>query len=457
MASVNFLIRSSKQNECFTARLQYFQDEALTFTEAKTEIFVFYPSEVLENPMLNGKKFWSKYKKYKGTDLHIKNIIVRTLNNQEYLRKFILEKFEAGNFFDMDEAKKIIPSEFPTKSWLHSIIKEYYNDLKKREDLAALSDTPLDIQWHFDNYIKLKGKRLADRTILKLKDAKKIIGEFESYQSSIKGYDVKYCVNDVNPDFQYYFEKFLSENKSYSHNTIAKAIKVLRTICIYSKNYGINLDARFELVKLAYEETDIIYLSFSELEKIKNKEMPEHLEDARDWLYLSAFLGQRIGDFMKFNSKMVRKENDDYFIDFIQEKTKKKIALLLHPAVIEILKKRNMEFPSFILDQTYNEQIKIVCQIAEIDENIEGSILTEIKENTWRNVKGLYPKWKLIGSHIGRKSFCTNFYSKIPTSLILEVSGHTEERTLLSYIGKKDNTNAKMIKNYYSNIDITKD
>ena len=116
-----------------------------------------------------------------------------------------------------------------------------------------------------------------------------------------------------------------------------------------------------------------------------------------------------------------------------------------------------MQFPTFILDQEYNEQIKEVCQIAELTEKIEGSILTEVKENIWRNVKGIYPKWQLIGSHIGRKSYCTNFYSKIPTSLILEVSGHSEERTLLAYIGKKDNTNAKMIKNYYSNIDITKD
>lgn len=457
MASVNFLIRSSKQNDVFTARLQYFQDDALTFIEAKTEIYVFSPSEVLENPMLNGKKFWIKYKKYKGTDLHIKNIIVRTLNDQDNLRKHILNKFDAASFYDQDPAKNKVPSEVPTKFWLQSIIKEYYNDLKKREDVAALADTPLEILWHFDNYIKLKGKRLADRTILKLKDTKKILKEFEDFQSSIKGYDVKYCVNDVNPDFQFELEKYLSENKFYSHNTIAKTIKILRTICIYSRTYGIVLDARFDLVKLAYEETDVVYLSFSELEKIKNKEMPKRLEDARDWLYISCFLGQRISDFMKFNSKMIRKENDDYFIDFIQEKTNKKIALLLHPAVIEILNKRNMQFPTFMLDQEYNEQIKEVCQIAELTEKIEGSILTEVKENIWRNVKGIYPKWQLIGSHIGRKSYCTNFYSKIPTSLILEVSGHSEERTLLAYIGKKDNTNAKMIKNYYSNIDITKD
>lgn len=456
MASVNFLSRSSKQNECFTARLQFFQNDVLTFVEAKTEIYVFSPEEVLENPMLNGKKFWTKYKKYKGTDLHIKNIIVRTLNDQDNIRKHILNKYDAGKFFDLEGSKKI-PSEIPTKIWLQSVVKEYYNDLKKREDLAALADTPLEILWHFDNYIKLKGKRLADRTILKLKDTKKILKEFEAFQSSIKGYDVKYSVKDVNPEFQYDLEKYLSENKNYSHNTIAKTIKILRTICIYSRNYGIMLDARFELVKLAYEETDIVYLSFSELEKIKNKEMPAHLEDARDWLYISCFLGQRISDFMKFNSKMLRKENEDYFIDFIQEKTNKKIALLLHPAVIEILKKRNMEFPQAILDQDYNEQIKEVCEIAEITENIEGSILTEVKENVWRKVKGIYPKCKLIGSHIGRKSYCTNFYSKIPTSLILEVSGHSEERTLLAYIGKKDNTNAKMIKNYYSNIDITKD
>lgn len=452
MASVNYLLRSTKKNDPFTVRFQFNNPDknsdnnpfGLDFIECKSEIYVFTPDEVLDSPLSDGKKFWKKYKKYKGNDLHIQNVIVRALNKQENLRKYILSKYN-------EDLR-------PTKDWLSSIVKQYYDELKKEKDQRSLSDTPISLIWHFDNYIKLKGSELAERTILKIENTKNIISEFQQYQSSIKGYNVNYSVSEVNPEFKYLLENYLEDIKLYSYNTIAKTIKVIRTICNYSKNYGIQLHPMYDLFKKAYEETDIIYLSFSELQTIKNSDkITDDLDSARDWLYISCFLGQRISDFMKFKRDMIRKDGEDFFIDFTQEKTDKKISLLLHPEVVKVLEQRSMNFPDPIDEQKYNDQIKEVCRLSGLTEIINGSVLKEVKKGVWRHVKGKYHKWELVGSHIGRKSYCTNFYSLIPTSLILEVSGHSEERTLLSYIGKKDNTNAKLIKNFYTNIDITKD
>lgn len=458
MASVNFLLRSVvKKNDPFTARFQFSNPSKITdknlfgldFLEVRTKIFVFAPEEVKEMPLVDGQRFWKEFKKYKGSDIAIKNRITNISNLQEDIRTFILEKFEEA----FPEGSENIPS----KLWLQSIVKEYYDDQSRKEARIKSQDKPSDLIWHFDNYIKIKSLELKPRTILKLEDIKNIILGFEKFQSSVKGYGFKIMIPEVDEMLKYDLVSYLQNNQNYSRNTIAKAIKVIRTICNYSKRFGIEVNPMYDEFKMAYADSDVIYLSFEELQKIKNADIPAKLDNARKWLYMSCFLGQRVSDFMRFNSKMIRKEGDSYFIDFVQTKTEKKMALLLHPEVVKILKEDNMEFPSPIEEQTYNELIKEVCKESGITENIKGSLLTEVKEGVWRKVVDVYPKYKLIGSHIGRKSYCTNFYGKIPTSLILEVSGHTEERTLLEYIGKKDDTNSKLIKNYYQYIDVTKD
>lgn len=448
MASVDFQLRSVKINDPFSVRLRFLSGGNYHILESKTELYIFTPEEVLQSPLVNGKKFWNDNKKKLKIDLEKRTRIVRIQNDQENLRKFILAAYNLENFNDR---------KLPSKEWLQSIVKEYYNNLKRIQDDKEQSEKPLNIQWRFDNYIKLKKYSLAERTVMKLENAKKILKGFEEYQSKLKGFDVKHLITDVSPEFQYHLEEYLSRELLYSPNTIAKTIKILKTICNYSSKIGIQLHKEYGLVGKAYLEKDVVYLSFEELQKIKKETMPKELEEARDWLYMSCFLGQRISDFMRFNSKMLRKDGKDYFIDFIQEKTNKKIPLLLHPEVIDILQKRNMEFPPKMEESIYNDAIKLVCKEAKILEEIEGTILTEVKKGVWRDQKGIFPKYKLIGSHIGRKSYCTNFYSKIPTSLILKVSGHTEERTLLQYIGKKDATDSELIKNYYGKVDVTKD
>lgn len=56
-----------------------------------------------------------------------------------------------------------------------------------------------------------------------------------------------------------------------------------------------------------------------------------------------------------------------------------------------------------------------------------------------RKEKGIYPKYAILTSHDLRRSFATNFYGKIPTPILMNMTGHRLEATFLSYIGRKDN------------------
>ena len=45
-------------------------------------------------------------------------------------------------------------------------------------------------------------------------------------------------------------------------------------------------------------------------------------------------------------------------------------------------------------------------------------------------------KYNTINAHIGRMSFATNSYGKVPTSVLTKITGHKSERQLLTYINK---------------------
>lgn len=56
-----------------------------------------------------------------------------------------------------------------------------------------------------------------------------------------------------------------------------------------------------------------------------------------------------------------------------------------------------------------------------------------------RKETGIFPKYTIIASHDLRRSFATNFYSKIPTPLLMSMTDHSRETTFLKYIGLEEN------------------
>ena len=116
---------------------------------------------------------------------------------------------------------------------------------------------------------------------------------------------------------------------------------------------------------------------------------------------------------------------------------------------MKILNKRNGEFPHRISGQRYNEYIKEVCKIALINQLVNGS-KSKTENGVTRKESGTFEKWELVTSHIGRRSFATNNYGRIPTSLLINVTGHTTEAMFLEYIGKTETEKAIQLAEYFS-------
>jgi len=291
-------------------------------------------------------------------------------------------------------------------------------------------------------------KRTAHSTIQKYTTLRNKLTDFEKYKKK------RYYIKNVDPTFRNNLLKYFVEIDKLSNNTAGRYIQFLKSVCIDAGKKGFEISNQLSDVKGFTEKASKVFLSFDELEKIENKTFERSaLENAKDWLIIGCYLGQRVSDLLLITQENINVRNGLELLELVQKKTGKRVAIPIHPKVKEILNKRNGQFPNKISDQKFNLHIKDVCKLAGINEQTQGAKLTAIgegKEKKWRKEYGTFPKYELITSHVCRRSFASNFYGDIPTALLISVTAHSTERQFLEYIGKTSNDYAIQLAEYWS-------
>lgn len=329
------------------------------------------------------------------------------------------------------------------KEWLKLIITP--NSIQETQ-AQTYSENVIEF---FDTYMEVKAPTVTISTLKKANVVKNLLIRYEEYRKN-KAKTFKHLkFKDLDNNFRLNFEKYCKA-ENYQISTIYKNLKFLKMVCKVAESYNIEVNKSvvnwvFEIDKATKNNPKSVYLTLEELDKIEQAKMPhDYLDNARDWLLIACFTGQRVSDYLNFNSSIITIDEDGtHYIEFIQKKTNAKMRLPLLNKVLEILDKRNGEFPRKISEQRFNQYIKEVGKIAGIDEIIYNGKTGKIKGKT-RKVFTKYPKYELITSHIGRRSFASNFYGKIPTTHILTFTGHTTEKQLLTYIGKSETEKSKL-------------
>jgi hypothetical protein len=344
-----------------------------------------------------------------------------------------------------NEALKNLDTEIQN---LRTNLLNYYNNsageiinlawLKNFINPNAKNEIPDGLISYFDYYLKLRENELTLATKKKINVVKNKIIKLQKINKKT------YKIKDVNLNFKKEFENYNLDN-NYAANTISENLKEIKSICRHAGKHGVMISPLLSDISTAQSKAISIYLTFEDLERIEAVDLKiKDLQDARDWLIISCYTAQRVSDFMRFDKQMIRMQDGKKLIEFTQMKTGKIMTLPLHPKVLAVLDKRNGDFPDRISDQQYNYLIKSVCRKAKIDEVVYGGKM----ENN-RKVMGQYPKYELVTSHIGRRSFATNFYGKIPTSLLISATGHSTEQMFLVYIGKSNSDKAMQLGEYF--------
>ena len=256
-------------------------------------------------------------------------------------------------------------------------------------------------------------------------------------------------IKNINLLFVENFKIWLFAQK-YSINYVGKNIANIKTICLDAQKNDFEISSQVKNIKVISESKEpenIIILNEAEQDKIKDaKLIRESLINARKWLLLGCLIGQRGGDLLNITNDNIKALNGIKIIELKQQKTGKLVAIPLLPEALEIIENG---LPYKISLPRYNEYIKDVCEIAEINEPI-----THRKKVTSRDATTIetLPKFKFITSHIARRSFATNFYGRIPTPVLMNITGHGTEQVFLKYIGKTTYDNAYQMLEYFSKL-----
>nr|WP_315232679.1 tyrosine-type recombinase/integrase [uncultured Flavobacterium sp.] len=345
---------------------------------------------------------------------------------------------------------------------LKSALLKYYNDSKNHllintqwlkdflnpnVEVIQENKIPTTLVEYIDYYIEYRKHELNHTSVQKFKVIQNKMQRFQLYRKK------PISISEINDRFKNEFVSYY-KSQSYAQNTMQRELVMIKTFCKHARFLGLETHNQLDSLRLDRAKVEKIYLAFEELEEIENidkKELTESLDNAKDWLIISCYTGQRVSDFLRFTKEMIRVENGKHLLEFTQKKTNKIMTIPLHKKVLEILEKRNDEFPYSISDQKYNDYIKTVCQIAKIDKLVVGSkkVETKPKSGVFRKKTDTYKKYELVSSHIGRRSFATNFYGKIPTTYLIYVTGHSTETMFLTYIGKSNKDIAMELTNYF--------
>lgn len=399
MATINFFVQSKTNPSGIYVRLR----EGVSIdAKAKTKFAI--------NPI-----DWSK----KGQPKNLKDESFKALNSDLLkLKSSILSHYN-----------KCVDVEPINSAWLK-------NFLNPKIKINVAPSTLLD---YFDYYISQEiSLKKASKT--KLRTIKSHVNGFQKEMNTV------FFIKNVDEGFKVEFLKYCIKN-GYAQNTISKYFHLIKTMCYHAESKRIDVSPQLKKLSIKKVKTDKIYLDTKELKLIENAVFNENaLDNARDWLIISCETGQRVSDFLRFNKEMIRYQNKKPLIEFTQQKTNKIMTIPLSKKVMSLLKKRKGDFPYKISDQRYNEHIKKVCENAGLTALTKGSV---IDKKTNRKKTGIFPKWMLVSSHIGRRSFSTNYYGIIPTPLLMGATGHATEQQFLEYIGKSDSQKAMQLADYF--------
>ncbi len=341
-----------------------------------------------------------------------------------------------------------------TKDWLADVVDKYnfpekYAPKEEQEEVKDIYDLFKD--YLADKKFSIdfeKGNMVMLRSVVR-------------YEMFVRATDNKEFVFDINTidkdtieDYRDYIanEKQLSEehpqlfkrifasypaNVKKGNNTIEdrgsnavfKLMKKLKAFFSWLNKKGITSNMPFVGVELGKEQFgEPYYITLEERNLIASAPMPtKHLETQRDIFIFHCFVGCRVSDLIKLSAANVT----DGILTYTPHKTKDEgqqalqARVPLHSVAQELIKRyegkdtKGRLFP-FITPQKYNDAIKDIFTVTGIIRNVEV-------RNALTGETEIRPINEVASSHLARRTFCGNLYSKVQDpNLIGKMSGHVE-------------------------------
>ncbi len=294
-------------------------------------------------------------------------------------------------------------------------------DLFKKRFFKETEENEEDLLSLLAQFIELKRLTLKPKLVQKLQAIKKHLKEF-------LGKKVVYPL-EFNQLIVNQLTQFWRDKKRLQPNTIAKNFKFIRQFLNHLHHEEILKSTKYQRLQYPSEvETHAVVLTKEEVVQLMRyqPDTPSQ-EKVKDLFLVLIFTGLRFSDGVRISRSWLKGE----FLVVNTQKTGERISIPIHSHLKEILVKYDFDLKSLVIsNQKFNDYVKTLCEKAEINEMVEV-----VKYEKGRKVYEALPKYKLISSHTGRRTFITNsILAGIPLPVIQEISGHKKLATLQKYL-----------------------
>ena len=235
------------------------------------------------------------------------------------------------------------------------------------------------------------------------------------------------------------------ERVGLKNSTIDKKLSYLKWFLKWATIKGYNTNQAYQTFKVTLKTTQktVIYLTKEELKKIRDlniSQEKQYLERIRDVFMFCCFSGIRYSDVYNLKKSDVKEGK----IVITTVKTADSLTIEFNNETERIINKykdiplENDKALPVISNQTMNFYLKELCKLAQIDEPIR---LTNYKGN--QRIDEVRPKYELIGTHTGRRTFIVNALSRgIAPNVVMKWTGHSDYKAMKPYIDIVDSIKA---------------
>lgn len=269
--------------------------------------------------------------------------------------------------------------------------------------------------------------------------------KFRAVRSHLTGFNPKLQFEDLNEAGLNDYVNFLREKQALRNSTIGKQMGFLKWFLRWAVKKGYNTTIAYDTFrpKLKNTQKKVIFLTWDELNKLREYKIPKnkaYLERVRDVFLFQCFTSLRYSDV--FNLK--RSDIKGGHIEVTTVKTADSLIIELNNHSRAILDKyKDVAFEEdkvlpVISNQKMNDYLKELAKLAEIDEPVRE---TFYKGN--ERIDLVTPKYELLGTHAGRRTFICNALSLgIPAQVVMKWTGHSDYKAMKPYIDIADDIKA---------------
>lgn len=303
------------------------------------------------------------------------------------LRQFQTECIQTGKPFTMDAIKLFIKSGYTSQGiTFQTLVDEFLKSLR----------------------LKLKAGGMTPKRYRKYEVA---IAHFLEHGDIKPDMLVAEIKNQHILDFKHYM---MSDN--FEPGTIAGFLQCLKSVFLFGLRNDLTKNNPFIGYKIGRKYRDVRFLTEEEVQRIKDKEMPnERLERVKDLFLFQCFTSVSYVDMALLEPKDFKSNEEG--IQYLRKKRKKtgvEFFIVLLPEALAIAKKYDYKLP-LLSNVKYNAYLKEIGTLCEID--------------------------KPLHSHIGRHTAATYLLNKsVPMEMVAKVLGHISTKQTRHYAKLLDQT-----------------